>query len=90
VAEAVSPPDRLGFNGLGQFDNWVRLDPINRDDSLRLPNGEKGNMHDAYRVVGDTMTLAYNPEELLIEPDPSPMGAISALMTPAFLASRGL
>jgi hypothetical protein len=79
-----------GFNGLGQFDNWVRLDPINRDDSLRLPDGELGNMHDTYRVVGDTMTLAYNPEELLIAPDPSPMGAMSALMTPAFLASRGL
>jgi hypothetical protein len=79
-----------GFNGLGQFDNWVRLDPINRDDSLRLPDGELGNMHDTYRVVGDTMTLAYNPEELLIAPDPSPMGAMSALVTPAFLASRGL
>jgi hypothetical protein len=46
-------------------------------------------MHDTYRVDGDTMTLAYNPEELLIAPDPSPVGAISALMTPAFLASRG-
>ena len=32
----------------------------------------------------------YNPEELLIAPDPSPMGAMSALVTPAFLASRGL
>ena len=79
-----------GFNGLGQFDSWVRLDPVNRDDSLRLPNGEKGNMHDAYRVNGDTMTLVYNPEELLIAPDPSPLGAMSALITPAFLASRGL
>ena len=39
-----------GFNGLGQFDNWVRLDPINRDDLLRLPDGELGNMHDTYRV----------------------------------------
>jgi hypothetical protein len=47
-------------------------------------------MHDTYRVNGDTMTLAYNPEELLIAPDPSPIGAISALMTPTFLASRGL
>jgi hypothetical protein len=35
-----------GHAGLGQFDDWIREDPVHRDDSLRLPDGEKGNMHD--------------------------------------------
>src|SRR5262249_16568229 len=34
-----------GHAGLGQFDTWVRQDPIGRDDSLRTPDGEKTNMH---------------------------------------------
>jgi hypothetical protein len=62
-----------GFAGLGQFDTWVREDPIHRDDSLRLPDGEKANMHDTYSVNGNTLTLVYDPEELLIAPDPKPM-----------------
>lgn len=59
-----------GHSGLGQFDSWIRQDPIHRDDSLRLPNGEKANMHDAYIINGDTMQLQFNPEDLLIAPDP--------------------
>ena len=59
-----------GHAGLGQFDSWIRLDPVHRDDSLRLPNGEKANMHDAYIVNGDTLKLQFNPEDLLIAPDP--------------------
>jgi hypothetical protein len=78
-----------GFNGLGQLTTGC-ASTRSTDDSLRLPDGELGNMHDTYRVVRNTMTLAYNPEELPSRPAPSPMGAMSALMTPAFLASRGL
>lgn len=59
-----------GHSGLGQFDSWIRQDPIHRDDSLRLPSGEKANMHDAYIINGDTMQLQFNPEDLLIAPDP--------------------
>jgi hypothetical protein len=62
-----------GHVGLGQFDGWMREDPVHRDDSLRLPDGEKGNMHDAYIIDGDAMKLRFNPEDLLIAPDPKPM-----------------
>jgi hypothetical protein len=62
-----------GHVGLGQFDSWIREDPVHRDDSLRLPDGEKGNMHDTYIIDGDSMKLQFNPEDLLIAPDPKPM-----------------
>ena len=62
-----------GHGGLDQFDTWVRQDPIGRDDSLRLPNGEKANMHDTYAINGNSLSLQFNPEDLLIAPDPKPM-----------------
>lgn len=62
-----------GHTGLGQFDTWIRKDPIHRDDTLRLPDGEKGNMHDTYTINGDSLKLQFNPEELLITPDPKPI-----------------
>jgi hypothetical protein len=62
-----------GNAGLTGFDDWIRADPIHRDDTLRLPDGEKGNMHDTYAVNGNTLTLRYDPEETLIAPDPRPM-----------------
>jgi len=62
-----------GHQGLGQFEDWIREDPIHRDDSLRLPDGEKGNMHDAFEIDGNSLKLAFNPEDLLIAPDPKPM-----------------
>jgi len=62
-----------GHAGLAQFDSWIRQDPIGRDDTLRLPDGEKSNMHDTYQIAGNSLTLAFNPEDLLIAPDPRPM-----------------
>lgn len=62
-----------GYTGLEQFDTWIRKDPIHRDDTLRLPDGEKGNMHDTYVINGDSLKLRFNPEELLITPDPKPI-----------------
>jgi len=62
-----------GFSGLDQFDAWIRDDLVHRDDSLRLPSGEKGNMHDTYVIDNDTLWLQYNPEDLLITPDPKPV-----------------
>jgi endonuclease YncB( thermonuclease family) len=64
---------REGNVGLNQFDSWIRDDRVHRDDSLRLPNGEAGNMHDTFFVDGDTLRLEFRPEELLIAPDPSPV-----------------
>lgn len=61
-----------GIIGLSGFDAWIREDPVGRDDTLRLPDGEKANMHDTYDIVGDRLSLRYNPEELLIAPDPAP------------------
>jgi hypothetical protein len=62
-----------GNVGLGQFDEWIRDDPIRRDDTLRLPDGEKGNMHDTYLIDNDTLQLQFRPEDLLITPDPKPI-----------------
>jgi hypothetical protein len=61
-----------GVTGLSGFDAWIREDPVRRDDTLRLPDGEKANMHDTYEITGDRLSLTYNPEELLIAPDPAP------------------
>jgi endonuclease YncB( thermonuclease family) len=61
-----------GVTGLSGFDAWIREDPVRRDDTLRVPDGEKANMHDTYDIVGDRLSLRYNPEELLIAPDPAP------------------
>ncbi len=41
--------------GLAQFDAWIRKDPVHRDDALRLPDGEKGNMHDTYVINGNSL-----------------------------------
>jgi endonuclease YncB( thermonuclease family) len=64
---------REGHVGLGQFDAWVRDDSVRRDDALRLPDGEAGNMHDTFVVAGDTLQLKVRPEDLVITPDPSPV-----------------
>ncbi len=64
-----------GNTGLGQFEQWIRDDPVRRDDALRLPDGEKGNMHDTFLTDGDTLQLLYRPEDLLITPDPKPIVA---------------
>jgi endonuclease YncB( thermonuclease family) len=61
-----------GHTGLGQFDAWIRDDLVGRDDTLRLPDGEKGNMHDTYLIDNDTLQLQFRPEDLLILPDPKP------------------
>jgi endonuclease YncB( thermonuclease family) len=59
-----------GNVGLSGFDAWVRDDIVHRDDVLRLPDGEKGNMHDTYAIDGDKLRLHFRPEDLLITPDP--------------------
>ncbi len=61
-----------GHVGLAGLDSWIREDPVHRDDSLRLPpDGEKGNMHDVYRIDGAGLSLRHHPEDHLIAPDPS-------------------
>jgi hypothetical protein len=59
-----------GHSGLAGFDAWMRDDKVRRDDSLRLPDGEAGNMHDTYTITGSRLELNFRPEDLLIVPDP--------------------
>lgn len=60
-----------GHAGLGAFDDWMREDPVDRDDSVRMPDGELGNIHDIYEIEGDRMALRYDPWLLTIAPDPA-------------------
>ena len=60
-----------GHAGLGAFDDWIREDSVDRDDFLRLPDGELGNMHDIYEIDGDRMALHFDPWTLTIAPDPN-------------------
>jgi hypothetical protein len=60
-----------GHVGLGEFDAWVRADPVHRDDRALLPSGEVGNLHDLYDVDGNGIELLDFPEDLTFEPDPA-------------------
>ncbi|GAA5141650.1 hypothetical protein [Pseudonocardia adelaidensis] len=55
---------------LAAFDTWIRDDPIHRDDTLLLPTGEFGNLHDLYDVNTDGITLRHQPEDVTFAPDP--------------------
>jgi hypothetical protein len=62
-----------GNQGLAQFDAWLRQflnNPNkNRDDELWIaPIAEKGNMHDVIEISGNTISMKYWPEELIIRP----------------------
>jgi hypothetical protein len=59
-----------GNTGLSHFDTWLRADPIQRDDSIQLPDGSTGNMHDVIQLNGDAIQLKYEPEDLVVLPDP--------------------
>jgi endonuclease YncB( thermonuclease family) len=58
-----------GHLGLSGFDAWLRLDPVNRDDRVILPDRELGNMHDLIAVDGDRLRMVYEPEEIIVLPD---------------------
>jgi hypothetical protein len=55
---------------LAAFDTWIRDDPIHRDDTLLLPTGEFGNLHDLNDVNADGITLRHQPEDVTFAPDP--------------------
>jgi hypothetical protein len=60
-----------GHAGLAEFDDWVRADPVDRDDAVRLPDGEAGNVHDIYEIAGDKLRLKFDSWKLTIAPDPA-------------------
>lgn len=43
---------------------------VDRDDALRLPGSEAGNMHDTYLIAGDYLSLKVNPWWPTTVPDP--------------------
>ncbi len=88
---------QAGYTGLSKFDEWLRFDPINRDDRLILPTLELGNMHDLIHIEGDNLKLNYLPESVVIVPDdyvltvPNPVPVPVPVPTPAPIptVSRG-
>jgi hypothetical protein len=65
----LHPPIRVPDNESQPIQSIQQLS----ERTLRLPDGEKGNMHDAFEIDGNSLKLAFNPEDLLIAPDPKPM-----------------
>jgi hypothetical protein len=59
-----------GHSGLGNFDTWIRADPVKRDDTLLMPTGELGNLHDLYDIDAAGIKLRFNPEAVIFNPDP--------------------
>jgi endonuclease YncB( thermonuclease family) len=62
---------RAGNTDLAGFDQWIRADPVRRDDRLLLPTGELGNLHDLYTVGPGGLTLTHLPEQVMFDPDPT-------------------
>lgn len=54
---------------LQNFDAWLRVDPLDRDDRVLLPQMELGNMHDLISVNNNQLKLNYRPEDVVIVPD---------------------
>lgn len=64
-----------GNNNLLDFDAWLRSDSVNNDDSILLPTGELGNMHDIVRAEdSQTFVLLFDPKDLVIVPDGEAIG----------------
>ena len=65
----LAPYLQEGHADFSLLDGWLRADPRNRDDRLLLPNRELGNMHDMIVEDGDSISLAWEPEDVVIVPD---------------------
>ncbi|MBM2615938.1 hypothetical protein JIG36_10255 [Actinoplanes sp. LDG1-06] len=77
---------RTDFDG---FDEWLRADPVHRDDRLfRLDTLEPSNMHDVVAAAGRSLQLTVWPEDFVIEPDPAPAGSPTRPGLAALSASR--
>ena len=52
---------------LSGFDDWLRQRPD--DDVIWLiPKMERGNLHDVYKVAGGSISMVFEPSELIIVP----------------------
>lgn len=72
-----------GHGDFAALDAWLRADPLNRDDRLLLPNLELGNMHDLIVEDGQSIRLAYAPEDVVIVPDDYVLPQPEAPLPPA-------
>lgn len=77
------PYFQQGHGDFAALDGWLRADPLNRDDRLLLPNLELGNMHDLIVEDGQSIRLAYAPEDLVIVPDDYVLPQPEAPLPPA-------
>jgi endonuclease YncB( thermonuclease family) len=58
-----------GNNSLGDFENWLRDAPSDRDDSIWIiSQAHLGNMHDIFEVSSNSIRMIYQPEDLVIVP----------------------
>lgn len=58
-----------GRVNLAEFPCWLREDPVDRDDAIMLPNSEIGNMHDLFKISGQTVEMKLLTEDIVILPD---------------------
>lgn len=73
-----------GFPDFDAFDDWLRADPVDRDDELFLLDRlERGNLHDIVHAAGDTIQMTVWPEDFIISPDPVPLPALRPVRPPA-------
>ena len=63
------PYFQLGHTDFSAFDSWLREDARHRDDRVLLPTLEVGNLHDMIVTEGDTIRLAFAPEDVVMVPD---------------------
>jgi hypothetical protein len=60
-----------GAGDLDGFDAWLRADPVNRDDEIRLAGrAEPARLHDVVTAAADHVQLTAWPEDFVITPDP--------------------
>ena len=61
---------RSDFENLDGFDEWMRADPINRDDRMLLPDNFDSHFHNIVEVVSSTeLRMTHSPSDLIIIPD---------------------
>lgn len=65
----LAPYFQSGHTDFAAFDAWLRIDARHRDDRVLLPTLEVGNLHDMIITEGDTLRLAFAPEDVVIVPD---------------------
>lgn len=65
-----------GAADLDGFDDWLRADPVHRDDAVFLLGPQRSvRLHEVIEAAGQRVQLTVWPDEFVIEPDPAPVEA---------------